>query len=451
LSLYEARDGVAGLSISEWDGGEVPGVQLSARDLRLTERLRNRRRDTAVDVRPTESGVRVEARGAVGFVRFEEFELRIEPKFPGDHLQLFRMVEFAEGVSGITQLTGTPRLRFAEHNLLDLVVHLLTELSKRLLAAGLRADYVEHEGPLPALRGRLLPDRQVLDRLGLFDRVVCRYDEHEQDIPDNQLLALALGIGARVAQDRLVRRRARALAAMFEDFCDPAAFPVRLGREAIAYDRMNERYRPAHQLAWLLYEGLGPHDLMVAGENRVQSFLIDLSRLFERFLEKLLPMIAPAGFRVEPQREVSIFWDADRRAPYGRIRPDLIIQSEAADGPRLALDAKYKRYSRAGGETISAEDLSQVFLYAYAFRNQDRLDPPVAFIVYPSEARDGADLVHLEVRSTADRLVQANVTAIGVHIPSVLEKVASGSSRPLAELPLAAELHRQLFEKRPSF
>ena len=68
-------------------------------------------------------------------------------------------------------------ISFADDNLLDLVVFLLGEFSRRLLASGLRADYVEREGPLPALRGRFLPDRQVLDRLGLVDQVVCRYDE----------------------------------------------------------------------------------------------------------------------------------------------------------------------------------------------------------------------------------------------------------------------------------
>ena len=64
---------------------------------RLAEQLRTRPRDSLLDVRPAEGGVVIKATGAVGLVRFTNFEVRIEPKLPGNHLQLFRMVEFATG------------------------------------------------------------------------------------------------------------------------------------------------------------------------------------------------------------------------------------------------------------------------------------------------------------------------------------------------------------------
>ena len=289
MTLYLASGGVPGLSIAEWRRGEIPDVGLTHRDRRLAERLRSKGQDSSVDVREIDSGVVIEARGSVGLLRFEGFEVRIEPKLPGSHLELFRMVEFAGGASGITQLAGFPRLSFSGANLLDLVVKMLSGFSERLIRAGLRADYVEREGALPALRGRFLPDRQMLDRLGLLDQVVCRYDEHELDVPENQLLALALRRGARTAVDPAIRRGARGLADTFEELCSPAAFPLDLGRDAIIYDRMNEHYRDAHELAFLLLEGLGPQDPMTVGEKAVRSFLIDMSPLFERFVEKVSP------------------------------------------------------------------------------------------------------------------------------------------------------------------
>jgi 5-methylcytosine-specific restriction enzyme subunit McrC len=207
----------------------------------------------------------VRTTGAVGLVRFTNFEVRVDPKLPGDHLQLFRLVEFASGIEGLVQLAGSPSVRAVGASLLDLVVELLSSATERILAAGLRADYVEREDDLPALRGRLLPDRQALERFGFYDRVVCRYDEHEHDIADNQLLALALAHGNRIATVPRVRRRARALAALLEDLCDPRALDVRLGPEAFTYSRHNEHYRSAHALSWMVLQERGPDEALVTG------------------------------------------------------------------------------------------------------------------------------------------------------------------------------------------
>jgi hypothetical protein len=48
------------------------------------------------------------------------------------------------------------------------------------------------------LGGRLLGDQQVLRRFGQVDRLVCHFDEHEQNIVENQLLmviTVVLAIG----------------------------------------------------------------------------------------------------------------------------------------------------------------------------------------------------------------------------------------------------------------
>ena len=148
-----------------------------------------------------------------GLDRFDSFEIRINPKLPSDHLQLLRLFEFAHDFSGLATLAGSPRIRTDGDNLLDFVVQLLSEAAEQILAAGLRADYVERESDLPAVRGRILPDRQLLERFGLYDRIICRYDELEHDIADNQLLARALLRGSGIATLTDVRSRARRIAA----------------------------------------------------------------------------------------------------------------------------------------------------------------------------------------------------------------------------------------------
>jgi 5-methylcytosine-specific restriction enzyme subunit McrC len=352
-------------------------------------------------------------------VRFTNFEVRIDPKLPGDHLQLFRMVEFASGLDGLVQLAGSPRLQALDANLLDLIVELLSYATERILAGGIRADYVEREGHLPALRGRMLADRQVLERFALSDLVVCRYDEHEHDIPDNQLLALGLAHGSRIATLPRVRRRARVLAALLEEVCDPSDLAGRLDPALFLYSRHNEHYRTAHALSWMVLQGQGLDEALQAGTAQVRSFLIDMNTLFERFLERVLRIVLSEDtVTVEAQRSDSIFWRPDTQTRYARVRPDLLVRR--ADHPRaqLPIDAKYKRYD---DRRVDVDDLTQAFLYAYAYRDPGATGPPRAILVHPSETPGEPRVIPLQVRSVAERTVDADVTVIGIHIPTFLE------------------------------
>jgi 5-methylcytosine-specific restriction enzyme subunit McrC len=430
---YQTADGLPGIALAEWRSGTLPDVKMAERDLRLAARLRALPRDAQMDVQPAEGGVAVRSTGAVGLVRFTNFEVRVDPKLPGDHIQLFRLVEFASGLEGLVPLVGSPRLRGADASLLDFIVELLSSATDRILAAGLRADYVEREDDLRALRGRLLADRQELERFGLYDRILCRYDEHEHDIPDNQLLALALAHGSRIATLPRVRRRARALAAVLEDVCDPRTLDIALGPEAFTYNRQNEHYRAAHLLSWMVLQEQGLDEALGTGQAQVRSFLIDMNTLFEKFLERALRIaLQPVDVRVAAQRSDSIFWRPDLRARYARVRPDLLLQRDSRPHARVPLDAKYKRYDNA---KVDVDDLTQVFLYAYAYRDPEAIGtPPRALLVHPSETPGEPRVTPLQVRSVAERVVDAELTVVAVHIPTVLGEADAGSGPTLDAL-----------------
>jgi 5-methylcytosine-specific restriction enzyme subunit McrC len=426
MRRYPTADGRAGIALEEWDIGRACGLTLSHRDLRIAERLAARPQDTSIVVRATADGVEIQTRGSVGLVRFDQFELQIEPKFPGGTLQLFRMVQFASGIRGVEWLPRAVRIDLFGANLLDLLVELLAWSSERLIRAGLRADYVSREGDLPVVRGRLLLDQQLVERMGQFDRVVCRYDEHEQDILDNQLLAVALERGSRLATDPSVRRHARSTAGVFKEVCDPTSFDIEQ-RARMTYDRANRDYRDAHALAWLLLDGTGLPDELGPGRTVARSFLIDMSAVFERFLEHALrALLDTERHRVRVQKGRTIVWDATRGLQYAGVRPDLLVERRDRTDIRLPVDAKYKPYGE-GGRKIQVGDLSQAFLYAYAYRNTDSPDPPSAVLVYPSKHPGPPETQRLEVQSVAQRKVDAVIQGLGVHVPTLLDELESGT------------------------
>ncbi len=89
-----------------------------------------------------------------------------------------------------------------------------------------------------------------------------------------------------------------------------------------------------------------------------------------------------------------------------------------------------KRYG-GGSETrkIEVADLSQAFMYAYAYRDPGSATPPRAALVYPSERPGQPELVRLEVGSVAERMADAQLIGIGVHIPTLLDELRTAGDR----------------------
>ena len=62
MTAYETADGLPGIALGEWHSGDLPGVRMEARDLRVAARLRSLPRAAMLDVQPVDEGVRVEVR-----------------------------------------------------------------------------------------------------------------------------------------------------------------------------------------------------------------------------------------------------------------------------------------------------------------------------------------------------------------------------------------------------
>jgi 5-methylcytosine-specific restriction enzyme subunit McrC len=410
------------LVLSEWDEAVVPGA-LSAADLRMCSGLARRGQDARLEVRQLQGGISIRTRGAVGFVRFDAFDVRIAPKLPGDAIQLFRLVAYAAGIDALRDVASAAEIGSDGEALPDFFIRLLTREAERILRAGPRVDYVHRQDELGALRGRLLFEEQVRRRHGQMDRLVCTFDELEHDILDNRLVAIALDRGRRLAVDPEVRRRCTAISTEFAAICNGAALDLGTIDTALVYDRMNLHYRPAHALARLVLTASGPLDELRPGSAPARSFLIDLAQVFERFVSRLVAdTLGTDAYVIAEQKRSSIYWRGDTQKPYASVRPDLLVAARQAGGVALPIDAKYKRYG-PDGRSYDSGDLSQAFVYAYAYRPPVGAGAPRALLIHPSTKAAEIATTALQVRSVDDNYVNAEVTGIGVHIPTMLDAV----------------------------
>ena len=274
------------------------------------------------------------------------------------------------------------------------------------------------------LRGRLLPERQLLHRYGRLDRLECRYDERSTDVLDNRLCAAALALAARTTTASEVRSQARRLAADFAALCNPDGLDHRQGAAELHYGRHNTHYRPAHRWALLLLSGGGIRDLFSSGTVDERVFLLDMNRLFEDFVTRLAGRaFAPLGITVRAQsRHGGVLVHEESAVTHTEIRPDLLLT--AGHGPtawRRPLDVKYKLYS---DRKLSPSDLYQAFLYSRALSADAGADAaPQCLVVYPSEGRVPPRTVAVR---TAGGHLAARITAHALDMPVVLGALAAG-------------------------
>lgn len=411
-------------SISEWKSVTIPGKfhpsdQPTIAQLRLHDR---------VEIDELKEGIRFKAKSWVGVLRFHDFQIQIVPKLAGENLGLVNMLTYAAGVNALKRYNSQRHLDLQQQgSLFDLIVWLFCDACEVILAGGMLFDYERQEDTLKNLRGRLLIDKQYRRHFGQIDRLECRFDEHSSNILENQILGLGLYKAGRLAQDGMIRARARRLLAIFSEACSLDQIDIEAARNEIFYNRLNDHYREAHQFAWMILEGLGIEDIFKSSQTPSFAFLLDMNNLFEQFLHRYLSeVLGKAKLSVAYQRrDRSIIWDIFQNRTYSQIIPDFLVSSTVS-ARRLAVDAKYKVYD---DRKVDPSDIAQIFLYAYAY---DQSAQPTAVLIYPTEEKSDKR-ASMMIRQT-NHPTGARIHVLGLNIPEALADVRSRNFGGSADL-----------------
>jgi 5-methylcytosine-specific restriction enzyme subunit McrC len=303
-------------------------------------------------------------RGHVGTIVGPTCRLLIRPKIPIE--SLFYLLDPTAPMPVLSDRV-TP-LPAAEG--LDFLAVRLAQLLDERAAAGLHRAYQERTERRPFLQGQIDLPAHLRDRNGCKDQLHCRYEEFTADVPCNQIpkataeLALRSPLLGDSVRLRL-RRSLRAFAAVTSIALDRQSFP------AAGTDRLTEAYRPLLDLCWIVAESLAPGEQ--AGATSCPAFLLDMDRVFERYVTGGIARAYAASPRftawVQPLLTAN---RPEAGLPDIQLRPDFTV---AAGGrPFLVGDAKWK--SLAGVPVVTA-DFYQVLSYCTALGIQRGL------LVYP--------------------------------------------------------------------
>jgi 5-methylcytosine-specific restriction enzyme subunit McrC len=283
----------------------------------------------------------------------------------------------------------------------ELVALAFVNAAEELLRQGLNQGYSEVSDNLIAVKGQIQLASQFGENLGQPIRHRCAYAEFSFDLPENRIIKLALDQISYwpLINSNLIWRLARARAA-FANISLPDARAINF--DDLQFTRLNEHYRRPLGLARLVIEMSAP--TLTAGNGRFSAFLVDMNRLFERYVAAGLQTLL--GRQQEFEILIQSRAQLDRDG-YIAIAPDIILARNHQ--PALIIDTKYKVAERA------ADDCYQMLAYCLA------LNVRRAVLAYP--AWEGARCA-IAVKNS-DIVIESAAIALAGKIDELANSIAA--------------------------
>lgn len=282
---------------------------------------------------------------------------------------------------------------------LNLLGRVLGNGVRGLLRRGFERGYLERQEELTGLRGKIIVAPTIRRLLPRYGRAVCAYDDLEYDTPANRVLFSTL---AMLARSPLVEADLRhELGRLLRHFREVRLIRITLADcRRVVIHRNNRHYGFLLDVCALVLGMLLPDE--TGAVTRFRDFARDhqaMARLFEDFVREFyIHHAAECGLTEVRRRDIK--WagvPADARS--GQLWPDMKsdICLRRTDAPPLVIDCKFYHdplnESRHGGQTLSSNNLYQVFSYTMNLAAQAGWEECEGLLLY---AENGApfDLAH---------------------------------------------------------
>ncbi len=424
----------APLALREW-GCSSFSAPLSDADLELLDRLAAKK---VLTYRLTRRGFEVQAASFVGRVHLSAGTLRIEPKVTVGHL--LRLLAYAMRLDDLLLLheVATP----AGIDFPELLFAALLRGVAEVLRHGLIKAYQQLVEEPPSLRGRWLISRDPLRPLLRPQTFLVEREELTLDVTENRVLLAALDVVSRLTRSSSQRTEARRHRNLLAQVAGLPALPL-VELKQIRLHRLNQHYQPALQAARIVLQGSALADEQEPRDVSLPAFFIDMNKVFEAFVGRLLAESLGPSWRVLEQESVSGHLVHQPKGGQA-IRPDLLL-IEQGTGRRIIGDAKYKL-----DLPPSPADLYQLTFYLHAL--QDEPAPPglifcpSAFPLIAGPGRDEEGSVRIMLRTSIlparPELLRSELFVVALDLDALAERVGEDGRRREARECLAGILGR---------
>lgn len=297
----------------------------------------------------TNQSWRLTSLGWVGHIPLPaNFQISINPKI--DLGNLWRMWAYAYNLRSFHWLDGQVKVESLTQFFEELA-HVLALKVLQRGQQGFHRAYLTQTERLPFVRGQLQWRQQWQQPHDAA--LICRYDVHTADIPDNQILAYTLG--QIIRSQRCSERVQTAVSHAYRLLQTITTAHTFQPQDCVdrSYSRLNDDYRSLHALCRFFLEHTSPG--LTAGDHQMLPFLVNMARLYELFVAEWLQAHLPSPWQIKAQERVTVGAQDELQ-----FDVDLVLY-DGNGRAHTVLDTKYKTPDKPG-----SDDISQIITYAKA-------------------------------------------------------------------------------------
>jgi 5-methylcytosine-specific restriction enzyme subunit McrC len=236
-----------------------------------------------------------------------------------------------------------------------------------LVKRGIKSSYVNQEGNLNYLKGRLNIAKQLRFNSINKHKFYVEYDDFLTDIPENRLLCSSLKKVLTYSKSNKNQKLCRELLFTFNDVPPSSNYKADIGK--VIRSRGTNHYDTPLNWARLILDGLTP--LSMSGNASAISLLFPMHELFESYVGAVLRNQVASSYTLHEQSKSKYLVNHNGKNWF-TLKPDFLIKHDSK--PCIVMDTKWKLIDKkkANGTDkygLSQSDFYQMFAYGQKYLN----------------------------------------------------------------------------------
>ena len=299
------------------------------------EKIYEQLKEFKIKISQLHNGIEISVKGYVGSIEFKNFILKVGPKFT----KLENLGQMLDFINDLEMNKFDDKIRFNSQleQPLEIVINSFVKACGKLIGQRLHYSYELHNKNILFLKGKLLLQNQIQNDFKLNMKFNCKYNEFTSNNLENQIILYVLKKCKNLTKFSEQKIRIKKLIHQMDSQITTKDITISDFRK-IQYTRLNNKYKNPHDLAKLIIQNIGIKNLRHQKTPTIVPFFIDMSKLFEKFLENLFKNYYSNGFTVKPQERHSA-WCKDGVPKDMDIIPDILVYR--GNNVSSIIDAKY--------------------------------------------------------------------------------------------------------------
>jgi len=285
-----------------------------------------------------------------GDIIFNGFRFKIRPK---EELLFKRMLNFANDIFIDNTINSTDN----NENTFDLIIYMFIMSLEKTAMLGLPQEYVKQKEQGVKFKGSVDVNNYIKKNIPFLGKISYCFREHRyvQDIVD--VLFAALTIVKKRKSEILIGRLNDIYPALKENYSGKRINLETISKALNHKSLQNPVFMRFKQVLNYAKIIITQNDLesAVSEKDEISGYLVDVSELFEIYLEKLLRN-SFTDWTIKTQEKLQIYNGTFFEKV---IRPDIVMEK---NGKVVVFDAKFKKM-KFEKEDVDREDLFQIHTY----------------------------------------------------------------------------------------